>query len=254
MNHDDKKKLYAALSAPFAADAIERTNGHTTGRGYDTAGIKAQAIVNRMNEVLGLGGFRIEHKLNVRPSTTARGRTNYEAVCELLLQLGEWIDGSFVPVAEARAVGGHASVVEADALKGALTNSLKRAAAFLGCGAGAYLGTLDDDNVPGASADEEGTHQHQKQAAPHAVAPLAARGGHMEHDRLTARQLAALWALARKLDIDKAAFRDRVRARFKTTLELLDRNTASGLISELSAKLGNGHDRRDDADRADEAA
>jgi len=69
MNRDEKKKIYVSLSAPFPEEAIERTNGNVTGRGYSTTGIKYQYVVNRLNEVLGLGGYRTEQTVTVRPAT-----------------------------------------------------------------------------------------------------------------------------------------------------------------------------------------
>ena len=153
MNRDEKRKIYAALSAPFPEDAIERTNGNITGRGYSTTGIKYQYVVNRLNEVLGLGGYRTEQVVTVRPATTQKGRAVFEATCEILLQLGEWVDGVFVVFAEAHGTGGHTSTIEADARKGAFTNGLKKAAAMLGCGKQAYEGTIDDDNVPADDAE-----------------------------------------------------------------------------------------------------
>lgn len=243
MNHDEKKKIYAALAAPFAAEAIERTDGGITGRGYSTTGIKYQYVVNRLNEVLGVGGYKTEQVITVRQSTTQKGRTVHEAICEIVLQLGEWVDGVFMPFAEVHGTGGHGSMTEADARKGAFTNGFKKAAAMLGCGRQAYEGTLDDDNQPGAYG--EGLQRPQERPTVRTSSSSEPSNG--DRNRLSAKQLAALWALARKLDIDKAAFRDRVRARFKTTLEFLDKNTASALISELSGKLGNGHAQNGDA-------
>ena len=58
MTNEEKKKLYAALSAPFPEEAIERTDGKLTGKSYSTTGIKYQYVANRLNEVLGVGGWR----------------------------------------------------------------------------------------------------------------------------------------------------------------------------------------------------
>jgi hypothetical protein len=118
MTNDERKKLYAALSAPFGEDAIERTDGRVTGRGYDTTGIKYQYIVNRLNEVLGIGAWRTEQQVSVRESQTAKGRTAYDATCNLTLQLGTWLDGKFLTWAESFATGGHTSLNETDARKG----------------------------------------------------------------------------------------------------------------------------------------
>jgi hypothetical protein len=252
MTREEKKKIYAALSAPFPEEAIERTNGSVTGRGYSTTGIKYQFVVNRLNEVLGLGGYRTEQTVTVRPTTTQKGRAVFEATCEILLQLGEWIDGKFVVFAEAHGTGGHTSTIEADARKGAFTNGLKKAAAMHGCGKGAYEGTLDDDNEPAAdwepySSAPPPAPPSQDRATPPAR-PVAVEGGFSDRNRLSSKQLAALWALARKLDVDKVAFRNRVKERFGCVVEFLDRQTASTLIGELSAKLGNGHARHVELD------
>ena len=251
MNQDEKKKLYTALCAPFSQDKIQRTDGATTGRGYSTTGIGYQHIVNRLNDVVGLGGFRTQQTISMRTSTTQKGRTIYEASCDLVLQLGEWVDGAFLPFAEVHGTGGHSSMLEADAKKGSYTNAFKKTAAMLGCGRQAYEGTLDDDNVPGSFVEEIVPHQEQRPGAQRSSVPSEGAG---DRNRLTSKQLAALWALAHKLDIDKTVFRDRVRARFNTTLEFLDRNTASSLIGELSAKLGNGHVRNGAGGGVGEAA
>ena len=116
---------------------------------------------------------------------------------------------------------------------------------MLGCGKQAYEGTIDDDNMPAPSFDDgrrrEPERQDHEQHRPSALPPSGGDQG--ERNRLTSKQLAALWALARKLDIDGVAFRNRVRERFNVTVEFLSRNDASTIIGELSAKLGNGHDR-----------
>jgi hypothetical protein len=148
MDQQTRRKIYEALAAPFAEDAIERTDGRVTGKGYSTTGIKYQYIVNRLNEVLGLGGFRVERTVSVRQVATTKGRPAFEATCEIKLQLGEWREAGFVPFAEAIADGGHTAMTEADARKGAFTNGFKKAAAFFGVGRQAYEGTLDDDSVP----------------------------------------------------------------------------------------------------------
>ena len=79
MTNDERKKLYQALSAPFTEDAIERTEGRITGRGYDTSGIKYQYVVNRLNEVLGIGGWRTQQNIALREITTSKGRAAIDA-------------------------------------------------------------------------------------------------------------------------------------------------------------------------------
>ena len=79
-----KKARYKQLSQPFPEEAIERTDGRQTGKGYSTTGIKAQFIINRLNEALGIGGWRTHRKVVVKELTTSSGRTAYEAGCELV--------------------------------------------------------------------------------------------------------------------------------------------------------------------------
>lgn len=140
--------LYAALALPFPPAAVERTDGRVTGRGYDTTGIKCQYVVNRLNEVLGVGGFRAVCATSVRVAQTAKGRPLYEALAELTLELGEWQGGHWRCYAIAAAPGGHVAVGEVDARKGAWTNAFKKAASFFGVGRQAYEGSLDDDSAP----------------------------------------------------------------------------------------------------------
>lgn len=246
MNNDEKKKIYQQLSAPFGPEAIERTDGSVTGRGFSTTGIKAQFIINRLNDVVGIGGHKCVPSITVRTSTSQKGRVIYEATCELVLELGGWVDGAFIPFAQAHAAGGHSSFIEGDARKGAFTQAIKRAAACFGCGRQAYEGTIDDDNVPLATADEG-----QRRAPPERRIDNE-RDHQTQRNRLTSKQLGALTSLARKLNIERNAFRNRVRERFGVMPEFLTRDAASALIGELSAKLGNGH-IRDEGKQAEAA-
>lgn len=259
MTQDEKKKIYAALSAPFPEEAIERTDGRVTGRGYSTTGIKYQYVANRLCEVLGPGSFRAHRTVTVKTVTTPKGRTAYEAICDLTLELGAWDegDGGFKVWAEALADGGHTSFSEADARKGAYTNAFKKAAAFFGVGKQAYEGTIDDDHVPsddlevgpasrptvqpGRSADPSPGPARPVSAAPpsssnHAVPQQLGAG----RNRLTSKQLAAIWALARKLGFQQATFRQDVKKSYGCQPEFLDRNAASDLIGRLTAKTLNG--------------
>ncbi len=236
MNNDDKKKIYAALSAPLPDEAIQRTDGSVTGRGYSTTGYGYIWIASRLTAVLGLGNWITTQTFTVRTSTTQKGRTVFDATCELTLQFGEWHDGVFVAWCEVHGTGGHNSTIDADARKGSYTNAFKKAAGMAGVGKAAFEGTIDDDNTPMADRRDEPDEPRQQRHPPGGPE----RG---ERNRLTSKQLAALWTLAKKLDVDRVAFRNRVRERFGVTPEFLSRDAASSLISELSGRLGNGHAR-----------
>lgn len=264
--NEEKAAIYRALSAPFSEEAIQRTEGRVTGRGYDTTGVGYQFIANRLNEVLGIGCYRTEQDVKVREGTTAKGRAVFDASCDLTLQLGEWVDGKFLPWGEAFSTGGHQSVSEADARKGAYTNAFKKAAAMMGCGKQAYEGSLDDDNAPAFSDGDAPSRRPPARPAPAPVSrqepqtsrapvrteqqnPAPARtennappsaGPGNSRNRLTSKQLSALWALARKLNYQQQEFRQKVKARFGVQPEFLDKDTASQVIGEMSARAGNG--------------
>jgi hypothetical protein len=246
MNAEEKRKLYAALAAPFPENAIQRTEGRVTGRGYDTAGIGYQFICNRLNEVLGVGGWRAHRTVTVKAVTTSKGREAFEAICDLTLELGSWENGDFVVFAEALSDGGHTSTSEADARKGAYTNALKKAAAMFGAGRQAYEGTLDDDNVP---QDIPAEPVQPSPSAPPSVRPsptmapaTTTRTPAPPRNRLTSKQLAAIWAIGRKLGYEQQALRQHVKTTFGVQPEFLTREQASQAIGALSAKSGNGHD------------
>jgi hypothetical protein len=259
VTNEDKKRIYAALAAPFPENAIQRTEGRVTGRGYDTAGIGYQYIANRLNEVLGVGGWRAHRTVNVKEVLRANGRPAYEAICDITLELGEWVNGDFVVIAESLADGGHTAMSEADARKGAYTNAFKKAAAFFGCGRQAYEGSIDDDNVSAEVSDfaptpvapampqprqqratipaTNGTQRPQPALA--SVMPPAAPPS---RNRLTSKQLAAIWAIGRKLGYEQNTLRMHVKATWGCQPEFLTREQASQAISTLSQKAGNGHD------------
>jgi hypothetical protein len=252
MTAQEKKRMYEALAAPFPEEAIERTDGRVTGRGYSTTGIKYQFVVNRLNDVVGVGGWRAHRTVNVKEVTTPKGRTAYEAICDITLELGEWVDGDFVVFAESLADGGHTAMSESDARKGAYTNALKKAAAMFGCGRQAYEGTLDDDNVPPevpaepvpnvpAARASPANPSHRITTATLPTAPL--KPPSTPRNRLTSKQLSALWALGRKLGYEQQALRQFVKSKYGSQPEFLNREQASALISAMSAQAnGNGHD------------
>lgn len=255
MSEIDLKKLYEALSAPFPESCVQRTEGRLTGRGYDTTGIGYQHIANRLCSVVGVGGFRAHRTVTVKEFTRPNGRQAFEAICDLTLELGRWVDGKFVTFAEALADGGHVAASEADARKGAYTNAFKKAAAFFGVGRQAYEGTIDDDSLPG-DIDTNVAPVMKVVRAPTAQSPSApvqvppgytrtattadAPSQPPERNRLSSKQLAAVWSMARKLGVDQSGFRAQVKQRYGAQLEFLSRQQASELITSLNAQLHNG--------------
>jgi hypothetical protein len=252
VTNEEKKKTYAALAAPFPENCIQRTEGRITGRGYDTTGIGYQFIANRLNEVLGVGGWRAHRTVNVKEVTRSNGRPAFEAICDLTLELGSWENGDFVVFAESLADGGHVASSEADARKGAYTNAFKKAAAFMGVGRQAYEGTLDDDNIPtdqpsGVTVSTLPTSTPAKpvlQVAPMSTqAPTApqARAPAPARNRLSSKQLSAIWALGRRLQYEQQGLRQFVKGKFGVQPEFLSREQASQLIGAMSEQAGNGN-------------
>ena len=249
MTNEEKRKIYQQLAAPFPEHCIQRTEGRVTGRGYDTSGIGYQHIANRLNEVLGVGGWRAHRTVTVKEIVRSNGRPAFEAICDITLELGEWIDGQFVVFAESLADGGNLASSETDARKGSYTNAFKKAAAFFGVGRQAYEGSLDDDNLPGEHVVQT-IQQPIQRPAPVAAPqvpfqPQPRPTPAPTRNRLTSKQLGAIGAIARKLGLDQPALRAATKQRFNAQPEFLTREQASQMISSLSQQAGNGHDSAD---------
>ncbi len=138
----DKKSWIDLLSKPLPKEAIQRTKKEDTRKGYDTTGYGYQYAINRFNEIYGdKWGFTWE--IIKELSGNYKTGTPY---WEITVKLGIYIIG--VIDNYRYCVGGHISVLHADALKGAITNAFKKTASFWGVGKEAYEGTIDDDNTP----------------------------------------------------------------------------------------------------------
>ena len=135
-----EQKIYENLSKALPKEAIQKSEGSKTGKGYDTTGYGYQYIVNRLNEVVGIDGWNYEYKEINRSDGVSRSGTPRIGVC---VEIRLTIAGTTKPM-----VGGHTSNNYTDALKGAITNSLKKAAAMFGVGKEAYEKTIDEDNLP----------------------------------------------------------------------------------------------------------
>lgn len=117
-------------------------------------GYNYQHIVNRLNETLGTGHFR-QHFENVDVDVhqTSTNKPMYYATLAYTLTLGNWIDGQWETIAEAKSFGGHDALVRADALKGAHTSAFKIAVAFFGVGRQAYEVSIDPEGERAPPAD-----------------------------------------------------------------------------------------------------
>ena len=147
---DPLDKIYRELSRPIPEEAIQRTKGSVTKKGYDTTGFGYQYLVNRFNEVLGIGNWNWRFKVMKEEKGEFRsGAVFYEVAgkSEIRVTIGdkEIVHGEY---------GGHRAGNYADALKGASTNAFKKAAAFFGVGKQAFEGSIDEDNKDVVDFDE----------------------------------------------------------------------------------------------------
>lgn len=131
-------EIIKKLEAPITIEAIQRTKKADTKKGYDTTGYGYQYMVDRFNEVLGSSwGYDWE----IIHEQTGNYKTGQPYI-EITVSCTIWLENK----ENARCcVGGHTSINYYDALKGAITNSFKKTAAFWGVGADAFRGVIDDD-------------------------------------------------------------------------------------------------------------
>ncbi|MHB1422110.1 MAG: Rad52/Rad22 family DNA repair protein [Gemmataceae bacterium] len=115
----DAKQLSLALTAPFPPDAVHWKPLAVKGnRALAAAYLDARAVMQRLDSVFGVGGWRDSYQLVNGGSV----------VCTLSVKVdGEWIDKTDVGSPSEQPDDG-------DRLKAAFSDSLKRAACKLGVG------------------------------------------------------------------------------------------------------------------------
>lgn len=162
---DDVNKLLPLLRLPLDEEAIQESKGSETKKGYDTTGYSYQAHVDRMNWVFGPTNWTwvVHNETYDDSQITGSGfvRHQYSAEIELLIgyrgfneeaKSWEWITVHSLPPIPTD----HEHFKERGAArKGMLTKGIKRATSFMGVGADAYLGTLDDDLSTGADPSDD---------------------------------------------------------------------------------------------------
>lgn len=146
----DLPGIYQELCRDLPPGAVQRTKGKETRKGYDTDGFGYQWCIDLLNEVVGLGHWRINtREAFCDEGEYTSGRKAYEVGFDVTVQIGNWAPQGFEVLAETPCTpGGHVSSSKSDARKGAFTNAIKKALSFFGIGAAAYRGELDDDNLP----------------------------------------------------------------------------------------------------------
>jgi hypothetical protein len=133
-------ELLQKLSQKISVTGVQRTKGKDTRKGYDTDGYGYQYIVDRLNETLGSEWNFVWKIIHHAEGSYTSGKPFHDITVEVSISLLDKLPRS--------CVGGHTATSYADALKGAITNGFKKAAAFWGVGRDAFAGTIDDDNEP----------------------------------------------------------------------------------------------------------
>lgn len=123
-------------------EAIEKAPKEITRKGYDTTGYQYQYLVNICNEILGLTGWGFDYEI-VKDIEGTWGEKQ-KRFFEVSINLTMWMKVGDTK-AERKCAGGHKADLHGDALKGAITNALKKTMAMFGVGKKAYEGTIDED-------------------------------------------------------------------------------------------------------------
>lgn len=103
-----------------------------------------QFVINRLNEVVGFNHWN--YKVIGEPDKEMRDHFWWVSL-SLELSLGNWIDGEFKPLVSKFSYGSGIHESLGNALKGALTNGFKKAAAMYGIGKRAYEGLIEDYDI-----------------------------------------------------------------------------------------------------------
>ena len=121
-------------------EAVERTKGADTRKGYDTTGYQYQFLVNILNEVVGVPNWSAEYYVIKEIEDSYKtGQKNWEITVSMRVTILGAVRNS---------AGGHKAAMHCDALKGAVTSALKKTLGLFGVGKKAYEGTIDDDYKP----------------------------------------------------------------------------------------------------------
>ena len=206
------KSVRKALEARFPDEAVKSRPG-SFGRQLNY--IEGAAVVARLNDVLdGEWSFVIvEHRVLDTNEVLVLGRLT------VLNQITKEAFGKSSP-AISRETG---EVLSAgDAFKSAATDSLKKCASLLGLGL--YLHSDDLTDTPDEKPAEE---QRERPVKPTAT----------PRERLTQKQLSALWSMGRGLKLSAEAVRKRSVEMFNVQPEQLSKSDASAFISKLAAEM-----------------
>jgi len=104
-----------------------------------------QFAVNVLNEVLGMDHWYLE--VEHQSAIIDKDKNKYQATVFVHLKLGNWDNGNFSVIAQKDSYGHGENEQRGNALKGAVTNGFKKAAAMFGIGKKAYEGLMEDFDI-----------------------------------------------------------------------------------------------------------
>jgi len=138
MSFKDKAAAINKTLEGYGKDAIAEHRKGKEGKEKIYTGYKVQYVVDAVNEVIGAENWRWEHP-EVEAARNPSGLSSTASVAVMLyIRVGdEWLTKG--PV-----TGDSLNPVEADAMKGALSDGLKKSFAYWSIGNKAYRGKLND--------------------------------------------------------------------------------------------------------------
>ncbi len=202
------------LRRPFLPEQVKQRQGQG---GKTLSYVETHAVIARLNEGCDAWDFVIVQHQLLEDEVIVVGKLTADGVIKMAFG-----GSSITRDREGRAVS------VADDLKSAGSDALKKAASLLGVALELYGGAGEPQrHVPVQHMDRT------EQVPAHHLAPA---------DRLTQRQLAAMYGAARRKGMQRGLLERLVNERTgKPKPELLSRREASDLISELTNTNGGGH-------------
>ena len=226
-----EKQIRTALAAPFPEESVKKRRGSF---GKPVNFVCGSAVVARLNDCFdGDWSFAIvEHRVLSTGEVLVHGK---------LTALGI-IKEAFGKAAPAISRETGEVLSEADAYKAAATDSLKKCATMLGVAAYLYADEVAEQSVEKPVQGKQAKPAPGTQAGPAKAIdtrPVAnTRPVTGTQDRLTPKQLQAIWNMGRKLGLGAEAVRQRAVEGFGKAPEQLGRADASALITQLGEEIG----------------
>lgn len=126
-------KTLAVLNEPFPDEALETDDS----RGFQLVGLKGYYVIERLNRAFGLCGTG--WKYDVLQTDVRENEVNVTIAFQYRIPNAPHLDGWSIPIW----ITGNNNIVKnrvGDALKGALTDGIKKAASLIGVGMAIYKG------------------------------------------------------------------------------------------------------------------